>query len=111
MKNLMDTLFLACLLFLGLCAFAYGAETFIPATEDNVVISKDIVRVQQRVTTETTEYTTWTLKEIDNQIAALAVEKIVIDNKITELKRIKALVDAEAEKVKLKVKIIPLEPK
>ena len=78
---------------------ALGETTYTKATNDNTVGTAGEVVVQ--ASEDVTVTRTYTLDEIDAQIASLRADKSAIDAEIAEWQAIRTLVAAEAAKVTL----------
>ena len=84
------------------------AQDYIAVTSDDVVEGREMIQVKQSVVTLVD--TVLTLSYINTEIAKLTAQGQEITAKIAEWKAIKAKVEIEADKVRLKIPVLLKTP-
>ena len=79
----------------------FGAEVFVPLTQDNTVETIEEVKVQGTVTAQVDTVTNYRLPDIDDLIADKQATIAVLESEIVVLQALRASVLAQAEKVVL----------
>jgi len=82
-----------------LFSVAHASETYIPITKDYEVTDINQVKIKHRITTENHIDETYTLPEIDAQIAKIQVRINHLQGDIEVLQVLRGLILAEAEKI------------
>ena len=99
----MKKLFISITAVLFMVSVSIAAETFTAVTQDDQVTNINQVKILKRVTEEKHTDKIYTLPMIDAQIAKKQARINHLQADIAELQALRALVLAEAEKVKLYV--------
>jgi TolA-binding protein len=81
---------------------SFAAETFVPVTKDNEVVSINDVQVKKVITTEVVEEKAYTLPQIDADIAKIQARITHLQGDIAVLQELKAKIETEVKKVILK---------